>query len=400
MKREFRYLSVVLLVLLISSQVLLAKSSLEVKDLQVEFLSDKQVRVKGLLRCNTMEPPGLTNPWSEIVVNIDFPQGKHGFSLLPERFRGLGTTSEGRWCTPYLEFNGKRYYQAKKGQAVRNRFHGESYHNSQKDEIFYTNMSILAAHPAVIDKNLDNDKHDGQWITFDKTLEFKNIQAKGGLRYRVVIGWTLHCTTTGAFNHTYFWVVYGPFPWGVSPPCKTTLKASIRRPVFFTEKGVEIKEPVALDGKPQPGAIPEGYQPPTKEGDGKRPKLVRPTKSHTHLEAVDASILLKKKLAALPGIQGSNVGLPPKFALVSINYTAGMKPEDITRLVSRVSLETAQCAPWVEFVVITTSGDQGGSTVTIAWDPLVKYSAEEMTIQEFYKTWKIDGAPLVIPENK
>jgi len=65
--------------------VLAAESSLEVKNLNVSFLADNQVRVQGELRCNNMQPTGMQNPGSSIDGNVDFPRSQ-GFALLPEYF--------------------------------------------------------------------------------------------------------------------------------------------------------------------------------------------------------------------------------------------------------------------------------------------------------------------------
>ncbi len=362
-----------------------AGASLEVKNLRVEFLTGQRVRVRGQLRCNEMapqilknQPQGMDNPWSEVSVNIDFPHGKFGFGLLPDDFYGKGIKSEDRNVRVWLIHNGKFYEEGK------------------KEPVFYNDITLLR--PSVIDKRLDNNQDDGRWIAFDKTLEFKNIQTTDGLRYRVVIGWKLHYTTD-RFDHAYFWVVYGPFSWGESPLCEPMLSAGYRRPAFFTEKGIVVENRAKPEDDNKPEGLAEDDQPPTEKVGGKRPKLVRPSKPPSHLEAVDASLLLQEKLTALPGVAGAGVGLPPGLALIRVSYAAGMKPEDITRMVADVALETAYGAPWVDSMQILTSGDQGSSTVAITWAPVAKYAAEEMTLQEFCKTWQVGGKQLVIPKS-
>ncbi len=373
MKRKFRFLVLVVLSLLVPAKGLMAKPSLEVKNLSVEFLPDNKIHVKGEFCCRDIKGIGGLSISTGVVVDVDFPHGAKGFSLLPDSFSGLGVSSDDRndpGVQPYMVCNGMQYREG------------------QETAIIYN--STFTIRPMVLDKDLDNETDDGRWIAFDKTLNFNSGPSKNRELYRILIGWKAHWRYD-FFNHKYFWVTYGPFPWGVAPLCNKSMTATHYRHASFTEKGVVIKESAAPPEEPRD-------KPPVDEGNGEKPKLVRPSKQPTHLEAIDAAELLKTKLAELPGIEGSGVGLPPKFALVRISYSAGMKPDALTRLVARVALETAYCAPWVETMKIAASGDQGSSMVTVTWTPTAKYSAKEITLEDFCKTWQVSGKALVIPK--
>jgi hypothetical protein len=128
-----------------------------------------------------------------------------------------------------------------------------------------------------------------------------------------------------------------------------------------------------------------------------RPKLKRPDKRPTHLEAFEASEALQVKLLAMPEVESAGVGLPPRRALVRVSYKAGLDPQVLTKLVAAIALETAYAAPWIDTLEMSLDGDQGGTGVTISWDALVKHSAGETTLADFFKTWEVGGDALAAP---
>lgn len=150
------------------------RSSLDVRDLQVEFLPEKKVRVRGRIRCTGLrqQDEGL-QAWISVRVDVDFPEGSRGFRLLPEEWSGEVTNAMDR------------------GHASIGWIHrGKWYPRRLPEAFFFSNT--LRVGPAVRDKHLDDEKDEGRWISFDGTLDFERVLAKDRQQYRIVIGWTLH----------------------------------------------------------------------------------------------------------------------------------------------------------------------------------------------------------------
>jgi len=200
-----------------------ADPTLEVRNLHVAFPAEHAISVRGQLRCSDLTPKNRLNPDSEVGVNVDFPQGEQGWSLLPDRFIGYYITHASRHlATPEYLHDG-RYYRI---PETKKRFYNSTY---------------LRWSP-ILDRSLDESKDDGRWIDFNKTLSFQRHDS----HYRVVIGWKLsylggvgESSGNRRFAHQYHWAVYGPFPWGTAPECKKPLVAKLYRPVFFTEQGAK-----------------------------------------------------------------------------------------------------------------------------------------------------------------
>ena len=365
----------------IVSDALSAKPSLQIRDLRVTFPTDNEVRIEGEMQCNELMPDGMASPDSNIEVNIDFPRGSQGFARLPEHFMGYYTDPEARplW-KPYYEFEGKRYVIA------------------EIKPPFY-NSTHLRWNP-VLDKALDNYRDDGQWIGFAKTLRFRNLGTASKLHYRVVLGWKhsyLHGTGDQRFAHKYYWVVYGPFAWGTAPVCDANLTASFRQPVSFTERGVERKRPVKMA---DPDLADERQGDGQATGETKREKLVRKSGRPSQLEAVNASQELEKKLMAMPIVQTAGVRVTPRSATIAIGLADDVKAEAVTKLLVEAAVESAYALSWISSMEITVRGTQGSSTITVNWDDVSRFVADELSVLEFFKTWSVQGEALVSPDGK
>lgn len=376
-------ISFCLLVLLLSVGTAHAGTDqrLTVKDLKVEFVTDTKVRVQGKLMVRGMNPSWIDGPWSEIAIHVDFPRGDAGFALLPDTFSGKGTEPK------YRERNRPCY-----------RHRGRWYELGKTKKLFYRSTWMLG--PAVLEQPLDDPKHAGRWIAFDKTLDFAAMRPEDRPEYRVVFEWTVHGTGCSqlpigppgsVFLNQYFFAVYGPFPWGEAPASDRPLVSRWIRPASFTKRGVKVEEPVE-PVEPRTEATPSEEPKPEK-----RPKLKRPDKQPTHLEAFEASEALQVKLLAMPEVESAGVGLPPRRALIRVSYKTGLEPQALTVLVAAIALETGYAAPWIDTLEMMLDGDQGSSRVSIPWDALVKHSAGETTLEEFFKTWEVGGDPLAAP---
>jgi hypothetical protein len=362
--------------------------SLDVRDLHVEFVADKKIRVRGKLRARGLrqDPKIFSNAFTSVAARVDLPNGDKGFSVIPAGYIGRSGPGRCALARHWYSHGGTKYEQETTKVAI------------------YNNTFMLS--PAIIDEYLDDARHDGQWISFDKTQDFDRVLAKNRGSFRVVMGLTFHfigpasaCSPdseTTFFQHKYWWIVYGPFEWGTAPLVEKVLTArSGGRRVSFTKKGVKIEKPSAGDDTTA-GTKPEGGNPPGK-AKTKRKKLTRPSKRPTHLEAVDAAGELQTKLNALPGVTGSTIGLPPTAALLNINYGTGLNPEAITQLAADVSVETAYAAPWVDTVRMSLNGDRGGYSITVKWNAIAAFTSGDLTLKDFVKTWITGGTPLVVP---
>lgn len=349
------------MVLMLVPTVVMAESSLEVKNLSISFPSKTEIRVQGMLRCNNIRPSYLINPGGEVEVNVDFPDEKGDFALLPDRFQGHYITPLDRHLSiPFYVHKGKKYVIGK-----------------TKQKFF---RSTLNAWPPIIDKILDNVKDEGHWIPFDKTLSFRSPMSN----YRVLIEWKLDYLACPSgdegylfFAHYYYWVVYGPFPWGEAPACSEKLIAKQRQPVFFTKKGVKITEPIVSEKDDQPEETSDDTSEP------KREKLVRKGRP-SHLDAVNAGNQLEQTLARLKGIQRAGVMVTPRSATVSLFLDDNQAPDIVTQLIVKAFLETADAISWIESISIQAQG----RSVTTTWESVAKYVAGEITLIEFQETWK------------
>lgn len=368
-----------LLVTAVLASEAVAESSLEVKNLSVEFLPDVRVRVRGQLRCNGLKPSGMRHASSHIDVNLDFPRGARGFDLLPERW--VGREIDADWRADGYDVGFKPYY----------RYKGASYREGQRKAVFYNSTYLLR--PAVIDRELDNSKDEGHWIAFDKILVFKSLKAVTRARYRVVVGWKLS-HRDGHFRHAYGWVVYGPFGWDVAPPCRRTLRATFRRSVSFTTAGVRVEERASDD------SVGAGAGSRMKSGDGrkKRPKPARTGKRPSQLAAANASGKLATILMAFAEVENAGARANPFVGRIDIRSLPNLAGEARTKLVARVAVEGAYSFPWVKTLEVVLGTGEASVSVTVPWEAAARYAADESTLLAFYKTWKIKGGALPAPK--
>ena len=136
-----------------AARVDLTRSSLEVKDLKVEFLPNNRIRVQGRLRCRGLEQKDeAEQAWSEVRVDVDLPNADQQFGILPEEWRGEDTTGEDRGNRMiYWTWRGKKYSQ------------------KRKKPFFYS--TALKVGPTVFEKNHDDGKDEGRWLVRTELLQ-------------------------------------------------------------------------------------------------------------------------------------------------------------------------------------------------------------------------------------
>lgn len=374
-RNRIRLSLVVLLCMLLFVRAGVSEQTMTVRNLRVTFPAEDTVRVRGEFRCSDIEPKDVIQSGSTVAVNIDFPRGKAGFTLLPERFQGHYTSHRGRKrSVPCFFYEGEWY--------VIRAFHDR----------FYNSTRLL--YPPIYDRTLRSDRDDGRWIGFDKTLQLHFRVEKTNLPYRIVVGWTLDYIAYDQFEHNYFWVVYGPFRWGEAPLCRKTLTAKLARPVSFTAKGVEVKKASTT----QPGntntttgtggATTKPAQP------AKRKPLTRMTSRPNQLQAVNAGNALELTLNRMPGISRAGVRVTPRMGAVFVDIAKGVTPDALSPLIAEVSVETAYALRWIGTMEITARTARGPSTVRIDWNSVAAYVAGKVTPAEFFATWNVQGQPL------
>ncbi|NNE65175.1 MAG: hypothetical protein HKN33_01300 [Pyrinomonadaceae bacterium] len=366
---------------------------LDVRNLKVEFVAPKKIRVTGEVRGRGMKKLRSGNAESStfgvsVEARVDFIRDDSTFSLIPTGWAGRFIESDSvfqKRYRPYWYHQGRRYDQ-----------------KSKKIPIYTTDFWVG---PAIIDKELYKDRDEGKWQTFDRSFDFENVLARNRRRYRIVIGLTHDYTdwwnppTTGysepRFFEAYLWVVYGPFDWGTAPRSDQLMTARYGYPVSFTKKGAVITK-VEVREDQTSGSKTGAEKPPAEKK--KRKKLTRPSKRPSQLEAVNAADKLQVKLNAMPGVTGSTVGLPPFAALLNINLSSGQTPDAITRLVSDIAVEAAYAAPWVGTVRMNLSGDRVNSRVVIKWEDVASFANGGTTFEEFFTKWEVGGDALVAPK--